>query len=390
MTSAPSGIVPGSTSAFPRAEFDARIAAARRLMAARGLDLALVTAPENVFYLTGQQTPACHAFQGFFLPAAGEPFLLVPRLEHASAVANTYLSDVTPYEDTVKPAVAVAALLAERGWLGRKVAIDRQSRFLTIAAHDSLVAALGPLADASGLVESLRVVKSTAEQIAIEEAARYAEAGMRAGLAAVRAGASENAVAAAMLAATIEAGSEHVGMEPLVASGPRSGIPRTTWRRRTMQPGDAVLLELAGCYDRYHAALVRTAWIGRAPERARRMAAACEEALAAALDAMKPGVTCEAVHAACRAVIDRHGYGDHAPARTGSSIGIAFAPDWGEGHILSLSTGVTRELEPGMVFHLSPVLRDHGRFAVGVGETVVVTESGSRPLGRLPRGLVEV
>ncbi len=390
MTSSPLGIVPGSAAAFPRAEFDARVAAARRLLAARGVDLMLVTAPENVFYLTGQQTPGYYAFQCVFLPVDGEPFCLVRQLEYVNALANTYVSDVTTYQDNVKPAVAVATLLAERGWLGRKVAVDRQSWFLTIAAYDSLVAALGPLADASGLVESLRAVKSTAEQIAVEEAARHAEAGMRAGLAVVGAGASENAVAAAMLSATVAAGSEYVGMEPFVTSGPRSGIPHTTWRRRTMQPGDAVLLELAGCYDRYHAALMRTAWIGRAPDRARRMMAACEEGLAAALDAMKPGVTCEAVHAACQAVIDRYGYTDNFRKRTGYSIGIAFAPDWGEGSILSLYTGVTRELAPGMVFHLPPALRDYGKFAVGVSETVIVTETGCRPLSQVPRGLVEV
>ncbi len=390
MTDPAFGIVPGSSSAFPKAEFDARVAAARRLLRDRGIDVLLVTGPENVFYLTGQQTPGYYAFQCLFLPADGDPFFLTRQLEYANLLANTFISDVTPYQDDLKPAVAVATLLARKGWLDRKIAIDRQSWFLTVAAYDSLTAACGAFADGSGLVESLRAVKSAAEQVAIEEASRQADAGMRAGLGAVGAGASENDVAAAMMAATIAAGSEYVGMEPFVTSGPRSGIPHTTWRRRTMQPGDAVLLELAGCYDRYHAALMRTAWIGRAPDKARRMMGACEEALAAALDTMKPGVTCEAVHAACQAVIDRYGYADNFRKRTGYGIGIAFAPDWGEGNILSLYAGVTRELEPGMVFHLPPALRDYGKFAVGVSETVIVTETGCYPLSQVPRGLVEV
>ena len=100
----------------------------------------------------------------------------------------------------------------------------------------------------------------------------------------------------------------------------------------------------------------------------------CQEALQAALDAIRPGATCEAPHLACQKVIDRAGFTENFKKRTGYSIGIAFAPDWGEGGILSLYSGVTTELQPGMTFHIPPALRIYGQFTVGVSETVVVTE----------------
>ena len=103
------------------------------------------------------------------------------------------------------------------------------------------------------------------------------------------------------------------------------------------------------------------------------------------LSALEPGVTCEAVHAACQAVIDRHGYTDNYRKRTGYSTGISFAPDWGEGNIVSLFTGVGTEVKPGMAFHIPPALRVYGRFTVGVSETAVVTESGCRTLSRIGR-----
>jgi len=37
-----------------------------------------------------------------------------------------------------------------------------------------------------------------------------------------------------------------------------------------------------------------------------------------------------------------------------------------------------------------PALRDYGKFAVGVSETVVVTDTGYRTLSTLPRDLEEV
>ncbi len=65
-------IVRGSESAFPREEYANRIAAARATLAARGLDALVLTGPENIFYLTGQQTPGYYTFQCLILPLEGE------------------------------------------------------------------------------------------------------------------------------------------------------------------------------------------------------------------------------------------------------------------------------------------------------------------------------
>ena len=79
-------------------------------------------------------------------------------------------------------------------------------------------------------------MKSSLEIEQMENAGRANEEGMRAGLAVTAAGASENDIASAIMAASIKAGGEYVGMEPFVTSGPRSGIPHTTWRRRRIEP----------------------------------------------------------------------------------------------------------------------------------------------------------
>jgi Xaa-Pro dipeptidase len=90
-----------------------------------------------------------------------------------------------------------------------------------------------------------------------------------------------------------------------------------------------------------------------------------------------------------QAVVDRAGYTAGYRKRTGYSIGISFAPDWGEGNILSLYRGVNVPLEPGMVFHVPITLREYAQWTVAVSETVAVTPQGARPLSRLPRALVE-
>ena len=79
---------------------------------------------------------------------------------------------------------------ARRGWHGKRVAIDRNSWFLTVNLYERLVAEFGQLLDGSGLVEPLRRVKSKLEIEQMEKAAAANDAGMRAGLDAVREGAS--------------------------------------------------------------------------------------------------------------------------------------------------------------------------------------------------------
>ena len=375
----------GVESAFAQPEYAARITKVRAALAARGLDAAVFTGPENIFYLTGQQTPGYYTFQCLILPTEGPPRFLLRQLELTNFLRNSFVEDYETYGDGVSPAGLVVDALARCGLQNRRVAIEKGGWFLPISFFEALKSALPDIADATGIVETLRRVKSAAEIRALEESARQADAGIAAGLAALRAGASENDIVADMMRAAIAAGAEYMGMEPLVASGPRSGVPHATWRRRRMAQGDALFLEMSGCFDRYHAGLMRTGWLGEPPKLARDLEAVVLEALAAVLDAARPGVTCAALHQAAQRVIDAAGMTERYRKRTGYSLGISFAPDWGEWQVLSLFDGVDVALEPGMCFHVPTALREYGAFTVGISESIVVTESGCRVLGTIPR-----
>lgn len=386
----PSEIIQGQESAFPKEEYARRQALAREGLAAAGLDALVVTGPENIFYLTGQQTPGYYTFQALILPADGDPVFLIRQLEYFNFIANTFISDAVVYQDGEDPIGLLVKLIESRGLASRRIAIDKRGWFLPIAVYEALQARLGTIGDGAGVIETFRAIKSPLEVEKLEKAAAYVDAGMRAGLATIRVGATENDLVAAMMGSAIAAGSEYLGMEPLVSVGPRTGVPHGTWRRRAIAAGDPAFLEMAACHDRYHAALMRSAWIGEPPKEAADMMKVCQEALQVSLDAIRPGEACEVPHIACQKVIDRAGYTENFKKRLGYSVGISFAPDWGEGAILSLNAGVKTELQPGMTFHLPPALRIYGRFTVGVSETIVITETGYRALGTIDRNLLVV
>jgi len=379
-----------SESAFEKPEYDRRMAALRAQMSAKNIDLFLTSGSENIFYLTGQQTPGYYTFQCLGIPLSGEPFLVLRGLETMNARLKSIITDLEGYTDDKHPAVALATSLKRRGWIGKRIAIDRNSWFLTVNLFERISQECGTLLDGSFLVEPLRRVKSTAEIKQIEDAGRANDAGMKSGLETSRAGVSENDIAAAILSSAVRAGSEYLGMDPFVTSGPRSGIPHTTWRRRQIETGDVIALETCACYNRYHAALFRTVAVGKIPDRAADMYKVCLEGLDAAIEKLRPGNTCADVHNAAQAVIDRYGYTENYRKRTGYSIGISFAPDWGEGNILSLFHDVNVPLEPGMVFHVPVALREYAKWTAAVSETVIVTNSTPQTLSALSRDLVRV
>ena len=116
--------------------------------------------------------------------------------------------------------------------------------------------------DEPGLVEGARMLKSPLEIDYIRRAARYTEAGMAAAMETIREGAMDNEVGAAAAAALFGAGSEYLSADPIVTVGPRSGVAHTTFARRRINSGDAVLLEIGAVHHRYAGPLMRSAVVG--------------------------------------------------------------------------------------------------------------------------------
>jgi Xaa-Pro aminopeptidase len=142
----------------------------------------------------------------------------------------------------------------------------------------------------------------------------------------------------------------------------------------------------------YHGDCTRTVVHGEVPDELARMHAAVCRAKAAAMAAIKPGVTGQTVHEATTEAITRLGYavglpGDQAPDSycaithgTGHGVGL----DVHEPPLLDLKGP---ELVLGDVVTVEPGLYRNDLGGVRVEDMVVVTESGCENLNRLHEGL---
>lgn len=373
---------------FPQEEYDRRLAAVQKEMGSRNIDVLLLFAPTNLFYLVGYHTIGYTNYQCLLVPQNGTPVLVVRLLEKPVAEASSWLDEVFAYEDHEDPAGAVKRALEETGWISKRLAAEQTSPFLSAKQYMHLQDIVGKaFVDGSGMVEAARVIKSPLELECYRSAAKCTEAGLTALLEAIAEGKTENQVIAECYKGMVAAGSEFFSSGPILNSGEKSGIAHTTFKRRVLKRGDAMIIEIGGVWHRYAAPLMRTAVVGEASDEIRHMYDACVEALDETMAAIKPGVLSEEVQAACQAVIDNRGYEPNFRKRIGYSVGVGFAPGWGEGHIMDIKHHDNRELKPGMVFHLVPALRQSWKFGVGLSETIAVTDSGIEILTNYSRDL---
>ncbi|MGO1769182.1 MAG: ectoine hydrolase [Microbacterium sp.] len=364
---------------FPPEEYERRIRELRERMQQRLLDAVVITDPENLMYLTDYQTSGYSFFQALVVPLEAEPFMITRQMEESNVIARTWVEVTRPYPDTGDAIQQLVTTLRDYGLDTKHVGYERNSYFFPAYQQDRIHTSFraGRLVDCFGIVEEGRLRKSPYEIDVMTRAARAAEAGMRAGIAAAEVGANENDVAAEISRGMFTAGGEYPAVMPYVTSGPRTMIGHATWEGRQLEAGDAVFLEVGGCYRRYHAAIMRTVLLH---EMTPAMAHAQERMMTALhelKEVLRPGITVSDADSIVRTIISDNEVGAELVTRAGYSIGIAFPPSWDEGYILSLMPGGNQVLEEGMTFHVIPWMWGvEGTRTVGISDTIRITDRG--------------
>jgi Xaa-Pro aminopeptidase len=227
------------------------------------------------------------------------------------------------------------------------------------------------LADPGLLLDDMRLIKEPGEVDAIREAVAITVVAFREGLDAVRPGAGEWEVEAAVEAAMRRAGADGPAFATIAASGPNATVLHYTANARRMQAGDLLLLDAGARHRAYNADLSRTVPVdGTFTPPQHDVYTAVLAAEHAAIDAARPGATTEDVHRAAtrilvQAMVDL-GLVDGDPAELMENPD-AWKPWYphNTSHWLGLDVhdvgtygvrGNPRPLQPGMVMTIEPGL----------------------------------
>ncbi len=366
---------------FDPEEFARRRALLDTARAAAGLDALLLFAPESQYWLTGYDTFGFCFFQCLIVDDAGM-VLLTRSADLRQAELTSTIRDIRVWKDSADadPTADLAALLRDRGLLGKRLGAEFETQGLTAGTYRKLSARLGPdLIDASAMIDRLRLKKSAPEIACLREAARLADLAYDAALATIAPGAEEATVLAAMQGAILAEGGDYPGNPFIIGSGQHALLCRYASGRRRLDAADQITLEWAGGSRQYHAAMMRTVVVG--PPRPAHVAlhSAARDALLACEARLTPGTTMGAVFAAHRDVLDGAGLARHRLNACGYAMGASYAPCWMDRHMFY--EGAPTVLEPGMAFFLHMILMDSDSgTAMSLGRSALVTEGAAEVL----------
>ena len=367
----------------PADRFHARLTAVNTTLAECHLDALIVTNLSNIAYLSGLFASAAVAV------VSSEQVVLIGDGRYADALAAraeacSFLHPrLLPTGESYDQAIVDVVLSMSDARVGVEAPHLSVSRYNFVTAALKAAGWTSSLIPTEGIVEGGRVRKDAWEIQTLRDAAGRLSEVAKCILSNALAGRTESEVAGDIERELRRAGFERPAFDTIVASGPNAARPHARAGQRRIERGDLVVLDFGGVLDGYCSDLTRTVTAGVAGERERRVIEQVIEAQAAAFAAVAPGGAPEAVDAAARDTLTRHGIGDAFTHGTGHGLGLDVheAPRLSRARVNhpepALAAGMVMTLEPGAYFP--------GWGGVRIEDDVLVTPDGAEWLTDVPR-----
>lgn len=371
------------TTRFSHEVYARRLADAAAGAARAGLAGLIITPGYDLRYLIGSRAETFERLTALVIPAAigADPVVVLPRLELAalreSAAADLNLA-LLDWVDGEDPYESVVAALGGQGRVGVTDSMPAL-HLLPLAARLGAIPVL-----AGQVLAGMRMVKDPAEIRALNTAGAAIDRVHEQVPGFLQAGRTEAEVAARIAEAIVAEGHSSAAFV-IVGSGPNGADPHHECSDRMLQQGDIVVVDIGGPVEPgYNSDCTRTYSIGEPPPEIAERYAVLQRAQAAAVAAVRPGVTAEQVDAAARDVLTEAGLGDYFVHRTGHGIGLSVHE---EPYIVA---GNDQRLVEGMAFSVEPGVYFPGQWGARIEDIVIVAADGARPVNRRPHDLVVV
>ena len=378
--------------------FQGRTEELQRRMADEGIDLVLLTNVDSIYYYTaywgdlglefGRPTMVAVA-------ARGEVTLITAESESLMAGAMTWVEDLETFSDGVgnewrDPLDKVLGARAGRIAL----AVERTDIPAVISDYLRSGHGISEPVDATPVIARMRMVKSAEELDMIRQAGQVAVAMGKGGREVIAEGVPEYEVSLACIVAGTRKAAEIIGsedaaslMSPMIhnlqvlQSGHFTSYTHLHPTVRRIQRGDPVYMCFCPIahFKQFKLGYDREYFVGEVKDEIARIYETAIAAQMAAIDEMRPGAIAEDVHAAA---VEVYRAGGFSPSyRTGRAIGHSSLerPE--------LKTGDRTKLAPGMVFAVDGGVTVPDVFGARVGDTVIVTETGTEIATESPKDL---
>jgi Xaa-Pro aminopeptidase len=343
--------------------------ALRRLMSRHGIESMLIHHLADVRYLCG--------FTG------SNAFLAVTANRAAMFTDGRYIAQA--HQETAAARVVIASRSARDEscqWLAatgvKQCAFDPGTTTVSdLAAYRKAIpkglrSFFKPLA--TPLVSELRLIKDQDEIHLINQAADLTSGLFYDLLPHLKPGLPETSVAALLEHNARTQGAQAMSFDTIVASGVRSSFPHGHATNQGLPRKGFLTLDFGVILKGYCSDMTRTVFFGRPTHQERFTYDAVREAQLAAVDAVKPGVTCGEVDEAARSVLRKAGLAEFFTHSTGHGVGLEIHEP------PRIAADQSQTLLPGMVVTIEPGVYLAGQFGVRIEDMVLVTRNGGQVL----------
>ena len=378
--------------------FQGRTEELQRRMADDGIDLVLLTNADSVYYYTAYWGDLGLEFGRptiVAVAAGGDVTLITAESESLMARAMTWVEGLDTYSDGVgnEWRDPLDRVLGSRAG-GSTLAVERGDIPAVVSEHLRSGHGIADALDATPVIARMRMIKNAQELDMIRQAGRVAVAMGEGGRAVIAEGVPEYEVSLACIAAGTRKAAEIIGgedahslMSPMIhnlqvlQSGHFTSYTHLHPTVRRIRRGDPVYMCFCPIahFKQFKLGYDREYFVGEVKDEIARIYETAIAAQAAAIDAMRPGAIAEEVHGAAVEVYRAAGF---SPSyRTGRAIGYSSleSPE--------LKFGDRTRLEPGMVFAVDGGVTVPDVFGARVGDTVIVTETGTEIATESPKDL---
>lgn len=375
-----------------------RIEKIKERLIEKGLDTAIITMPENVFYFSNFN-PVINSHPCFVIISVKKGTCLLVhsiRCDHAKvegAIDNVQLygkwgSNVSLAMD---PVSAIREILSDE-----PVRLGLELNTVSYNLYQDIFNKLNVSAveDISSTVNMLKIVKDEYEISCIRKSASLVDLGVETTINYLQKGYSEACACTEGQYRMRKAWSELYSDTEVCGFGTSEGgmiDSLHVWclsnehiaygcdcpNHYVPMPGDLSLPMAWAKVNGYHAENERCIIVNKVEGKREKAYEAMLEARQAMFEILKPGTTFEALYFEATKVFERHGFGDIIPGRVGHGIGCSAHES------PSVTKGNTIPLAAGMVISVEPGLMEKSWGGVRHSDTVLITESGYECLTKL-------
>ena len=347
---------------FPLEEYKLHYKKLQNEMKNNGIDVLLLSTPENIYYATGYRSwYTSSLFRPVFVmvPPSGDPAIILRILEKTTVQFTSW----TPYIycsgtasrnlgnlDATDPVDAVKKILKNHAPSTKTIGIEAGEGlqfFWSLNVLKEIVDSLPDVkfVDGSSCIQYARMRKTPWEVEKIKTVCKITEkAILDTGKTIVPGITTEKDISSGIATRMAACGVDKFSYLTVTSGKMKYCTFNTYATDRVVQKGDYILVDISGHSDGYASDLTRVFYIGKAPAAEFEMAEIASSSVIAGKNAMKPGVKVSDINRICESTITNSKFKDALVHSSGHSIGLNVV------EFPTINDDTHTVLEPGMVF----------------------------------------